>query len=378
MRHDRVHVLSILVALGAGILPAVHLSGCATERSEGFDGTDDAGAEPSGDAATTPLEVDAGTIPGDGGTGFGTVSDDAEAPREVRFYAHDNAALYSVAADDPEFALSKIGAFDCVAQGGGAGTVTSMTDIAVDQNGRLFGVAKDTLFLDMKIDGDKVRCAQSSKTIVGAKSTVFYGASFAPVGTLGDSANETLILGNTAGELYAADTSTGQITLVGTLGTVPQNDGRGHAYVTTHVGKAWALSGDVVFLSNKGNPVGFATVRDCKTPATGVDCSRTDTLLEIDLSKLSKTSPGVVTRAVRGQIVKATGCNDPLNDAYGNMFGIAAYQGDILGFSKDGFIVRIDNNRGAACLIADHVNEIDRGFAGAGVTTIAPVIAPPR
>ena len=118
-------------------------------------------------------------------------------------------------------------------------------------------------------------------------------------------------------------------------------------------------------------------MRDCPNPPDKSGCNTVDTLIEIDLSKLKTTNKASVTKGVRGQVVKAAGCQDSFADTYGHMYGIAAYEGDIIGFSDQAFAVKIDNVRGGACRIADH-SATTTSFAGAGVTTLAPVIAPPQ
>jgi hypothetical protein len=84
---------------------------------------------------------------------------------------------------------------------------------------------------------------------------------------------------------------------------------------------------------------------------------------------------GSAVKAVRGQVTKAASCSDANNTTYGSMYGIAAYEDKIIGFSHDGFIVSISNADGTACLIHDYSGTI--AFDGAGVTTKAPVLAPP-
>src|SRR5262249_3456783 len=135
---------------------------------------------------------------------------------------------------------------------------------------------------------------------------------------------------------------------------VPANDGNGHTYPFKNQGKRWELSGDLVFLANGGSPVGFATVRDCPSPPSTSGCNSTDTLIEIDVSKLSAATSQSVTKAVRGQIVKKAGCADAGNaNGYGSMYGIAAWSDKVYGFSHAGAIVEIDNSSGAACLVKD-------------------------
>jgi hypothetical protein len=66
-----------------------------------------------------------------------------------------------------------------------------------------------------------------------------------------------------------------------------------------------------------------------------------------------------------------------MNTGYGSMYGIAAYQDKVIGFSHSGFIVSISNVDGTACLIHDYSAQLMGGFDGAGVTTKAPVKPPP-
>src|SRR5262249_52428475 len=156
----------------------------------------------------------------------------------------------------------------------------------------------------------------------------------------------------------------GNLTQHGTFGAVPASDGHGHTY--KNAGKEWELSGDIVFLANNGNPLGFATVRDCPTPPSTTSCNTTDTLIELDLTLLKTAGAQVVTKqtgGVRGQIVKAPGCNDPTNTSYGSMYGIAAYQDKVYGFSHQGYIVTIDNNDGTACLALQTTSDSWAGAA---------------
>src|SRR5262249_2156679 len=155
----------------------------------------------------------------------------------------------------------------------------------------------------------------------------FYALTFAPVGVL-DPMREILVAGNTAGELWSID-SLGQIGKIGRFGSVPEDDGQGHAYDPANVGRPWELSGDIVFLANEGEPVGFATVRDCPAPPSISGCSKTDTLIEIDMAKLKLGGDTIVTRAVRGKILKRPGC--PPGAVEGSMFGIAAWDDTVFG-----------------------------------------------
>ncbi len=78
--------------------------------------------------------------------------------------------------------------------------------------------------------------------------------------------------------------------------------------------------------------------------------------------------------SVRGEVVKAAGCADSVNSNYGSMYGIAAYEDKVYGFSHQGFIVDIDNTDGSACLVLQTSGD---DWAGAAITTVAPVKPPP-
>jgi hypothetical protein len=263
-----------------------------------------------------------------------------------------------------------------------------MTDIAVDKEGKLYGVSSRAIFLDMKIDGNTVKCNAGKVNIVEGtlgSNARFYGLTMAPpTAELGN--EETLIGANTLGELYLINRTTGALTPVGKFGTVPATDGRGHSYPTDHVGTNWALSGDMVFLTNQGSPVGFATLRDCEDPAKApAGCSTVDTLVEIDVTKLKPITSGavpIVTKSIRGQILP-NGCSEE-SCGYGSIYGVAAFNNRVYGFvykrgegtnDPTGMLISIDNDTGAAQYISTPLS--GDGFAGAGVTTLAPIIAPP-
>jgi len=57
------------------------------------------------------------------------------------------------------------------------------------------------------------------------------------------------------------------------------------------------------------------------------------------------------------------------------MFGITAYEDKVYGFSRKGDIVEIHNTDGTGCLVSSNPANL---YAGAGITTTAPVVAPPK
>jgi hypothetical protein len=357
--------LSPLVCLTFASLLLLHCSATTDTSSlinpdNGGAGSEDAGAAgaagtPGAGAAGTPAGgAPQGGAAGTGGSGGGIDLMGGSNPgTDVIIYAHTNTSLYQL---DPKSATL-------------AGQDTSMTDLAVDKDLNLWGISKTGIYR-LKVDGNAVKCG--GKITLDAKANVsFYGLTFAPIGTL-DPAKEVLVASNTAGEIWVVDEA-GGLTLRGNFGKVPKNDGNGNDYAKANVGKTWELSGDVVFLANNGKPVGYATVRDCPTPPDTKNCNKTDTLIEIDVAKLSSaTSTSVVTKQVRGQIIPDPSCQDTTSD-YGPMYGIAAWGAHVYGFSHTGNLVDISLKDGSACLAQKYPSAL---WAGAGVTTVAPIDPP--
>jgi hypothetical protein len=277
----------------------------------------------------------------------GAPTPDGSGGGKTLLYAHSNTTLYQLDPTDLTAPPQVIGDFDCI---GGAGQATSMTDLAVNKNGDLYAVSQIAAY-PLQIQGSVVHCAATWKLPQGS---AFYGLTFAPENTVGPS--ETLVAANSAGNIYSID-SQGQTTILGNFG----KDSKGNTY---------ELSGDIVFLANNGSPVGFATVRTC----TGT-CASTDTLVEIDMTKLKPNNTTSVVKSVRGLLHQGTGCqNTQQPPSYGKMYGIAAYQDQVYGFSHDTGIVAINNVDASVCLIS----VLNVSWSGAGVTTVAPVIAPPN
>ncbi len=290
----------------------------------------------------------------------------AESSGPTLLYAHTNTTLFKVDPTSPTLAATPVGDFDCI---GGKNQDSSMTDLAVDRNGKLWAISQ-TAFYELSIQGSSVHCV-STTPLNNPQNVAFYALTFAPRGVL-DPSKEVLVAGNSAGELWEID-SAGNLSEHGTFGNVPSSDGHGHSYDSANVGKRWELSGDIVFLENGGNPVGFATVRDCPNPPSSSGCDATDTLIEIDVPKLGQTTTGSVLQSVRGKIVKRSGCNDNSGTSYGKMYGIAALGSKVYGFSHNGAIFDINNTDGSACLVSSDPNNL---WSGAGVTTQAKVIVP--
>jgi hypothetical protein len=299
------------------------------------------------------------TADGDAGdpsptTTSGTFGDASAPPAvgdagKVLFYANSDTTLYELDPDDLSAPMVKVGDFDCV----GPGKDTSVfTDVAVDKEGSVFGVSPAASW-PLAL-GAPVHCAAKWPL---PYDTHFNGLTVAPEGTVAPT--EALIGGNATGQLYAIDATSGAPTVVGTLGT------------DAVTGRPWTVSGDMVFMANQGSPIGFATVRTCTTTTT---CTFTDTLVELDVKAIRPGTQSVL-KSVRGPIVKGAWCTNPASpQSFGSIFGIVAYRDKVYGFSRKGDFIEIHNDDGSACLVWSDPNV---KFAGAGITTVAPVIAPP-
>jgi len=350
------------------ILQSAYAFGCALAFGcANGEETRDPGGRPltgAGGSTTSSATAESSSSTGDFDGGSGT----GGSAGPLLIYAHTDDTLYLLDPESDTLTLTEVGPFGCVADG----TIFSMTDFAVDKGEQLWAISAYAVH-PLQIDGTSVPCGQEI-ALQTPDNPRFYGLTFAPVGVL-DPAKEVLVAGNTGGEVWAID-DTGALSLRGNFGTVPANDGHGHSYPAAHQGTAFALSGDIVFLANDGDPVGFATVRDCSDPLNAATCNTVNTLIEIDVPKLA-TGNGtqLVRKSLRGQIVKAAGCADGTDGVYGNMYGIAAWKDKVYGFSRSGSIVEIDTTDGTACQVVPNTG---LKFAGAGVTTLAPVIPLPE
>jgi hypothetical protein len=369
MRLSFLAPLALIFPLGAcspATAPASQGAG-TTEGEGGAAGSAGEGGA-SGQAGSGGAAGSAGGSGGAGsGAGGGIGIDGGTETVKTILYAHTDTTLYQIDTDNPDLAVTVLGDFACVGDTT-AGQDPSMTDLAVDKDGNLWGVSAKAVHALTVKDG-AVECGQEI-TLKASSKVSFYGLTFAPAGVF-DPDNEVLVAGNNDGELWTIGTD-GTLTQRGTFGTVPKDDGHGHSF--DNPGKAFELSGDIVFLANKGKPVGYATVRDCPNPPSTNGCGKINTLIEIDVAKMATATTGSVRKAVRGQIVQSKGCNDGITDGdYGSMYGIAAWGDKVFGFARTGNLVEINVGDGSGCLVKAYPSN---KFAGAGVTTVAPVEPP--
>jgi hypothetical protein len=332
--------------VGASIAFGIACGGGSTPSGFGTAGSD-GGVGNGGDGG--------GIIQSDGG-GLGGGSDGSTGPTSSSiFYVHTNTTLYTVDPTNVSAPPTTIGNFDCI--GTAKGQDSSMTDIAVSKDGSIYAVSQANAY-PITVTGSTVHCGTAWP--LPSKNNNFYGLTVAPENTV--STEEVLIAADDSGALWQIDSTSGATTQVGTLGTDPATS------------KAWELSGDIVFVANGGSPVGFATVRDGSSDAE-------DTLIEVDVS-LVKPGTASTLKTVLGKVVQKSGCAAPSSGTtpaagfgFKSMYGIAAYEDKVYGFSHTGDIIEIDNSDGSACLLGSIASN---AFSGAGVSTSVQVVAPPR
>jgi len=219
-----------------------------------------------------------------------------------------------------------IGPFD------GVGT-QSITDIAVDKDGKMVGITLNKLYsIDVATGAATLRKDLSTD----AQSQNFTSLSYVPLDFGDPQSAEILVAASTQGQVYQLDPQTGDATLLGSYGT-------------TGAGDTIGSSGDIVAVRGLGI---LATVN------IGADLTSPDYLATIDPTTWAATP-----------LAQSTG--------YDRIFGLAFWKDTVYGFVDDasnptgaGSLITIDIHTGAGSL----AQALPIGWYGAGVTTNAPVI----
>lgn len=235
-------------------------------------------------------------------------------------YAHSGQTLYRIETSDLE--VIEIGPF-----GAAVGTA-SITDIAIDKDGRMIGVSLRKIF---EID-EATGTATELQEFTGADG--FTSLSFVPVDPEDPDSAERLIAANDQGEVFEIDPETGDATMVGAYGM--------------HGDQQIRSSGDIVSIRGYGT---LATV------------TLGDTLTDPDFLALIDTTTWQAT------VIGTAGTG------YDRIFGLGFWGGTIFGFVDDvgegrGELVTIDRTTGVA---SPAVISPFRWY-GAGVTTTAPIV----
>jgi hypothetical protein len=187
-----------------------------------------------------------------------------------------------------------------------------MTDIAIDRDGNITGISFGAVYA---VDKDTVQCTFLSNL----KGQQFNGLSWVPEGLI-DPGGEVLIGSGLAGSVWRIDPMTGESVEIGDYGGVIES------------------SGDIVSVA------GFGTVATVKNGSTNDYLARIDELT------------GNAT------IIGPTG--------YPDIWGVGYWQNQVFGFVATNEFVLIDVDTGAAT----YVSTGPENWAGAGVTTMAPIV----
>jgi hypothetical protein len=322
-----------------------------------------AGEEPTGGtpvADVGPFDAVVDTSPGD--AGFNSEVAPMDAPPEVvaKVYANTDDTLWQM--DPLTKTVTKIGAFTGLATG------EDMTDIAVNEAGVIYGVSTVPSapghVYEITLPGTGTGAVGVTAKRNIPETVKFFALAFAPKGVLG--ADETLVAGDSNGTLWLVPTGGTAPTKIGDFGTVNSGDpGSGTA------GNTWQLSGDLVFFSNGGAPVGIATIRACSAPTTCQPSN--DVVVEIDMAQLAKKDP---TANVRKRFLGA-------GTGYGRLFGVGAWNNEVFAFQRSSAtnpaqLISVSLDTGAATLIRDfsEITTAKNGWSGAGVTTAAKISLP--
>lgn len=311
------------------------------------------GAETGNEASTdTAVEEDAG---------FNTDAPPMDAPPEVvsKVYANTDNALWQL--DPVTKVAERIGSIT------GLATDEDMTDIAVNEAGVIYGVSQTPMAeghvyeLTLPLTGAGAVGTTVKRNI--PTTVKFFALGFAPKGVLG--ADETLVAGDNQGTLWLVPTGGTAPTKIGDFGKVVTGDPGGG-----NVGDSWQLSGDVVFFSNAGTPVGLATVRPCSSLTT---CQPdNDVVVEIDMAKLALK---VATTNVKKRFLGATG--------HGRLFGVGAWNNSLFAFQRSSAtnpaqLIEVSLDSGKATVLRNfaEITTARNGWSGAGVTTAAKISLP--
>ncbi|HET6611130.1 MAG TPA: hypothetical protein VFG83_04045 [Kofleriaceae bacterium] len=274
--------------------------GCGPAADAGIDG------HPGSDGGA--VTVDGGAITSDGMAGDNG-DDDTDArpqPENAFVYAHTDEALYRIDPDDLSFTL--VGNFS------GVENVRGITDIALDKDGNMYGVAFDEVY---RIDPNTAAATKLSDL-----SDQLNSLSFVP--DPDDPAHEILVAAaDSGGKVLKIDPMTGATTEIGNYG----DDGG-----------ALDSSGDIVYVKDLGI---LATVT--------VGGSETDYLIRVD------------PQTFQGTVIGDTGFVD--------VFGLGFWGNQVYGFTDESEFILIDLATGKGTLTEAPALR----WWGAGVTTRAVV-----
>ena len=271
--------------------------------------------------------------PNDGGTGSqdgqtnpftaGDGGDAGSSSNVGEVFASTQGALYKL--EPYSKVLSLVGNYDCITlTPDPSDSQDGMADIAVDKNGKMYGVGRvkpTSNWMLVEVDKTTAHCTGIAE--IGNSSPT--GLTFVPAGTV-DPTEEALVGVFIGGDYTRYDLKTGAATKIGTLGKDFFSKGADIV----------SIIGGKTYTTNQGAP---------------------DHLLEVD--------------AKTGAILKDVG---PTGVSL--IAGLGYWAGTLYAFNYEGKLYAINVNTGASTEIPIPNPPADLKFWGAAVTTAAPVQPP--
>ena len=367
-------IVSISVAL-ATVLGAA-AQACSSTANNGFPDTPDGGqssnsgssggsgsGSSSGGGSTSSGSSSGGLLgdasfKDDGGDGAITVT--------TTVYANTDNTLYSVNPSTQQ--ATAIGPMVGTSDSSTDGTVT---DVAVDGNGDVYVNTESVVYQAAVPAGGTGTVQLTAKAHIQG-SAKFYALAFAPAGAL-DPNSETLVGGDSAGSLWAINTSTGATTNLGNFGV--------DSSVSDHT---FELSGDVVFYLDPTTqaPTGLATIRSCPSGGSGSSC-KGDYLAGVNMTALKTAyTSGTPATSLLGGIYGSSSTGPGNGTGFADVFGLAAWNSTVFGFTRytktaAPTLITIDTGSGAGKQVETFSFADNDGWSGAGVSTKVTISIPP-
>ena len=376
------------VALGAYVVACAAWA-CGSSSTTGFSNQDDAGAS-SGSGGGSGSSSGGGSGSGSGGNEYdgstGILSLDGGGPTppqqgdatitvQTTIYAHTDDTLYSL--DPKTNAVTMIGAFSGTSD---ASTDSTVTDLAVNSAGQVYVCTESVVYEANVPDGGGTVPLTKVVTINAPSGTRFYALAFTTVDALGTGTGEVLIAGDSNGNLWSIDLTSGASVNLGNFGSDP-----------SIAGNFLALSGDIVFYADSsGTSHGLATIRSCKpnsNPSDSPTCNKTnDFLAAVDMAQLAGAyAAGTTATSLNGGIYGGSSTSTGSGIGHGEVFGLGAWEGNVYGFARyqssgpiAPALLSIDTTpTGGAGTILPGTFSFTNGWSGAGVTTKVTITVPP-
>lgn len=369
MRRIFVVSLGIVALLGAGV------QACSSSSSgDGFGMPVEGGTSSSGGSSgSTTSSGGTTSSSGGNGTSSGLVGDGGLAEASTgdggnivttTVYANTDTTLYSV---DPSTKVAT--AIGPMVGTSDSSTDSTITDCAVDGNGDVYVNSESKIYkANLPAGGTGTVTLTPVATVQG--TTKFYALAFAPVGAL-DPSNETLVGGDSAGNLWSIDTTSGATKTLGNFGADPSVSGN-----------TFELSGDVVFyLDSTQAPTGLATIRSCPSGGSGTEC-KGDYLAGVNMTALKANYTTGSTTSLLAGIYGSSGTSPGNGTGFADVFGLAAWNATVFGFSRytktaAPTLITIDTTSGAGTSVQTFTFPDNDGWSGAGVTTKVTITVPP-